>query len=148
MKANIEDVRAIKDELSQLLQANWDESGWYQDRMELDVDWETYFRLQEQGNLVIYTLREEQELVGYCIWISSPFLHSKGKFVGDLDTVYITPKARRFRVAYTFLKGVFEHFISTVDFMNVHMKVGNNCKRLMEGLGMELMEYKYTKAGG
>lgn len=83
----------ILPELTKLIVNLFDEvDGAY--GLELDPDWETYIEFQDDGELFLYTVRNDGELVGYAIYMLVPVLHHKGKVLAMPDSIYLLHEHR------------------------------------------------------
>jgi hypothetical protein len=60
----------------------------------IEPDTEAYQKLENQGALVLVTLREEKELKGYVIGFLYNALHHKNILCGVGDSIYIEPDYR------------------------------------------------------
>jgi hypothetical protein len=90
-------------EVLPLAQRCWNEStlfkgetcAYHGDReFTIEPDVETYQRLQDQGLLVLVTLRDETELKGYVIGFLYSSLHHRKIPCGFGDSIYIEPDYR------------------------------------------------------
>src|SRR5215475_4410312 len=91
-------------EVIPLAQKCWQEStafkgetcAYYGERdFDVEPDVETYQQLQDQGKLVLVTLRDKGELKGYVIGFTYRSLHHKKIPCGFGDSMYIEPEFRK-----------------------------------------------------
>ena len=79
-------------EVEPLAQLEWLESGHPTE--ELDIDWDTYNTLEEQGLLKFFTAREEGKLVGYAVVLSFSPLTMRGRRYSIVDAIYVDKSYR------------------------------------------------------
>lgn len=89
----IETVAAVREEIQPLLEANWRETGHYDD-IALDVDWAGYAAIETAGGLRVYTARTHEILVGYGIFFVRHHLHFQGSLQAVQDVIYVHPDYR------------------------------------------------------
>lgn len=101
-------IEILDDELSveidALLKLQWQEIG---KGFDLNIDWVTYFDMQLTGMLVIFTLRKEGKLIGYCSFVIANHIHHSGVLLASQDSIYILPIYRR--------NGTFIEFIDFIE---------------------------------
>ena len=87
----------VEDEVTPLAVLEWEESGHPTET--LNIDWEAYFRLEDQGHLKFFTARDGDLLVGYfVVLITAPFT-SKHSAIGYYEAVYVHKDYRKSTVA-------------------------------------------------
>lgn len=89
-----ERITTIKDDISFLIQNNYDEVEIDTDKLKLMLDWESYEKLESVEMLHIYTARLDGKMVGYLVMITTPSLHCFGETMASSDVVYVDPKHR------------------------------------------------------
>lgn len=82
------------DEITPLIEMVWEEVDQRADVMPLDLDRDAYYELYQAGMLRYYTARTEGVLVGFIVVMVQKNLHSKGRFSGVTDVMYIKPEYR------------------------------------------------------
>lgn len=85
---------AFREEASELLKEHWRELATYQD-IPLEIDESQYRFLEQQGHLMIVTMRVADRLCGYAVFIIAPNPHYAGSLQAKEDIVYIAPAVRR-----------------------------------------------------
>ena len=86
-----------EDEVTPLAILEWEESGHPTEA--LNIAWEDYFRLEEQGYLKFFTARDDGALVGYfVVLITAPFT-TKHSPIGYYEAVYVHKDYRKSTVA-------------------------------------------------
>lgn len=82
----------VVDELLPLFFLHRDEIDLY--GRQLNIDFESYAALEEQGLLRIYTMRNQTKLVGYCVFYLYNHMHHKEMLVAKQDVLFVD---RQFR---------------------------------------------------
>lgn len=81
-------------EVDGLLQEHYRELAKNQDRVKLAPDWERYAALEAAGSFLVYTARDDGELVGYAAFFSSPHPHYTGLRLVSNDVLFLTQTHR------------------------------------------------------
>lgn len=141
-----EDVRTLWPELTPLLQKHWREIAHYQD-IPLNVDFETYERLEGDGSLRVFTARsKEWELIGYAIYFLRHNLHYLGSFQALQDVLFLLPEHRKTRIGSQLIDWADERLRDDgVQVVIHHVKAAHNFGPLLERKGYELQDLIYTK---
>lgn len=140
----IEDVFEILDEFLPLTREAWEEVDQAKGVMEFNPDIEQYRKLNDNGYLRLYTMREKGRLVGYALYLIQPVLHCKGYFGASSDVMYIKEQYRGSGVKFLSLiqddlKG------EGVKWFSFTVKTWLDTGRLAEALGCKLFESVYQK---
>lgn len=139
-------LSTVKDEVAPLLEADWEEIEHNKELLPLDPDWETYESLEAQGLMQIYTVRDEERLVGYFTVMLFPSLHSKGRILAANDVIYLDAKYRRGLVGYRMFKFVEKCLKEDGhDTFYVTATEENPIDPLMKRLGYKKIETKFEK---
>lgn len=135
----------LRDEITPLLEQHYEEIAQYKD-IPLNIGWADYWALQERNELVIVTVRDEEVLVGYCVFFLAYHSHYKGHRYAWQDVIYLDPAKRGGTTAIRLLREA-EKVLKYEDVAVImqHMKVKHDFGRLMEFAGYELSEKIYTK---
>jgi GNAT superfamily N-acetyltransferase len=83
-----------------LIEKDWDEIAHNKELRKLDPDWAIYDFLEKQGQLYIFTCRDNLKLVGYFLVIITPNLHSKGDTLAVTDVIYLDKDYRSGLLGY------------------------------------------------
>ena len=133
-------------EIEPLTHKHWEEVAWYKDSMELNPLYDLYLQYSELGVLHYYTVRLEEELVGYAIYTLTPSLHYDPHLQANNDIMFVLPEHRKPRVALRLLE------LATKDLkecgasvITLKLKSDHEFHSLMKHVGYDLMEYNYTK---
>ncbi|WP_017758043.1 GNAT family N-acetyltransferase [Pseudacidovorax intermedius] len=90
----VEDWFAVRDEMSHLWPAHWEEVAVNRDTIPLELDMESYDRYAMCGALHIVVARAGGEVVGYHASIVRPHLHYRSSLSAFTDVYYIAPAHR------------------------------------------------------
>lgn len=136
----------VKDEAEPLLQQHWEEIAVNKDKIKLNVDWESYKKLEESGDIGLYTARYKGDLVGYFAVISQYHLHYKDHIYAVSDVVFVHQDHRKTKLGYRLFKHAEEDLKKRgVSVLVVNTKVHKPFDDLMEGMDFELIERTYSK---
>jgi hypothetical protein len=92
-------------ELLPLAQKSWKEStqaktetcAFYGERdFDIEPDAEQYQSVQDAGALILFTLRDQNELVGYLVGVQYRSWHHKTVMCANVDCVYVEPNYRTY----------------------------------------------------
>lgn len=94
--AQVENYRQAIAELAVLYPDHWEELALDKDHPEAALDplWEVYAQRDAEGQLLLVTLREIGELVGYFIGFIGPGLHYRKCLTCQGDIFRVLPKVR------------------------------------------------------
>jgi len=137
-----ERVSEIVDELKPLLLDNNEETGYFD--YELDPDWARYEEAEKAGNLVLFTLREGDELIGYAAYLVSTSLHYRECLQALNDTLFIRKESRGYGMP--FIKWCMDELRGAgVETVWQHVKVKQDWGKVLERLGYDLVEKVYGR---
>lgn len=146
MRFQEESYTNIKDDIKDLLKSHWEEVELYQDDIEMNPDWDQYFKLSCLGVLRIYTARDEDRLVGYCILLVNNSLHYKDRLLASCDLLYVKPEARKGLVGYNLIKYAEEKLKQIgVSVVQINTKTYAPFDKLLERMDFSLIERSYSK---
>ena len=94
-----EAVNDVLDELIPLLIKHYEETGWEQDKLPLDIDFKRYLQLEDAECYVIYTVRDEDVLIGYSGYFYHTNLHHKAIVFAINDMVFVRQEHRQTPIA-------------------------------------------------
>jgi len=127
-----------------LFNLHWEEIARNKEEIKLNPDFESYIQLDELGRLLVTTVRDGDELVGYIINFIAPHLHYKDWLMSDNDILFIHPQYRK--------KGVFSSLLKfTIDCLkergvgviHIHMKTKHDFGPLLEKFGFIEIERNF-----
>lgn len=106
LTTDIESFQAGLQELKGLLGAHYSELAMDQEKVPLSPRFKDYFILEQAGELLYVTLRDEGKLVGYFIGFIRPGLHYSTCLQCTLDIFWTRPEYRTGRSGITLFKAV------------------------------------------
>jgi len=109
-------------------------------------DYEAYGRLHVAGMLRCITVREDNELIGYAIFIVHPHLHYRSCITAFEDIYFLKKEHRKGRVGirlFQFTEDVLKK--EGVHRIIMHTKIHMDNTRLFEYLGYKLTDKLFTK---
>lgn len=92
--AQIESYSKCIDELKPLYHAHWEELALHKDKVTLEPRYDIYETLNSDGSLLLATLRDDGELVGYFMGIVNYELHYASCKAMVVDIFRLLPCAR------------------------------------------------------
>jgi len=137
---------SVKDEALVLIEDHFSEVYPAREVYDLEMDWDTYRKLEDLGMLKIFTARDGNTLVGYLWVIVSPNIHSKGNYTACDDGLFVANSYRGRSVAVKLIKFV-ETCLREDGFKTFHL-VGTAEKpidSLVERMGYNKIETKFQK---
>lgn len=141
-----ESLTSVKEDLKPLLQKHWEMVALNQGKIKLNPDWKEYARLDAAGILRIFTAREDDKLVGYCVLLVSQSIHYKDHKFASNDVVFVLPEYRSGATGYKLIKYAEDHCkTDDVSLMMINTKVHIPFDSLMIGMGFDLIERIYSK---
>lgn len=112
----------------------------------LTPDYDAYKRLADAGMLRCITVRANEEMIGYAIFIVQPHLHYMTCKTAFEDIYYIRPDFRKGRVGIRLFKYA-EDVLQRIGVNRIimHTKIHMDNSRLFEYLGYKLTDKLFTK---
>lgn len=142
----MERIADVKEEIEPLLEKHWEEIAVNQDKIKLNVDWDSYFRLEESGDIGLYTARYKGDLVGYFAVISQYHIHYQDHIYAVSDVVFVHPDHRKTKLGYRLFKFAEDDLKERgVSVLVVNTKVHKPFDPLMESMEFDLIERTYSK---
>lgn len=142
----VETIKDCLEEMKPLLLLHYKEVAMYQDKIELDPDYDKYLSYEDLGMIHLVTVREDGELVGYHLSTLINNLHYKQDKYAVNDILYIKESLRNSKVGLEMFKYAEETLKEEgVSVMTVHMKTALPFDSLCEGLDYDYAERIYTK---
>lgn len=144
----VEKLDEVRQDAEPLLLKHWEEIALNKDTIELDPDWDSYYSLEKEGYVRIYTAREvgENTLVGYFVVIQSPSLHYKNDIFCVNDIIYVSKEVRGERVGANLIKFAEDDLKSFgVSVLTINTKTHAPFDGLLEKLGYTHIENIFSK---
>lgn len=139
------DPFAFVEEMKTLFPLHYDELCVTKD-FPLTPDYDAYKRLADAGMLRCVTVRADEEMIGYAIFIVQPHLHYMTCKTAFEDIYYIRPDFRKGRVGIRLFKYA-EEVLQRIGVNRIimHTKIHMDNSKLFEYLGYKLTDKIYTK---
>mgnify|MGYP003152584943 CR=1 FL=1 len=139
-------LASVQEDIKPLLIKHWELVALNQGKIKLNPNWEEYARLDAAGTLRVFTARESNELVGYCVMIVGRSIHYKDHIFANNDVTFVLPDHRAGATGYSLLKYA-ENYCQANDIsvMNINTKVHIPFDSLLLGMGFTLIERLYSK---
>ena len=146
---HVEQLKDCASEAMPLIEAHWQEIALHQDTIQLNPNWQQYFRLEEEGKLHGYTAREDDKLVGYFVMIVVPHQHYSDHSFAHNDVIYVDPEYRKGFTAWRLIKFATEQLeLAGVSVMMINIKRHKPFDKLLQRLGFTETESIYSKRLG
>lgn len=143
---NIEKLDSCLEEMKPFLIKHYKEVALYQEHIELNPDYDSYFRIEESGDLLTVIAREEGRLVGYFLSFIVRHPHYKDHLYASNDVIYVDSECRDNGIGYRMIsfaeKCLKERGVSV---MVINMKTAKPFEELCQALKMDKAEYTYMK---
>jgi hypothetical protein len=143
-----EPLYAVSSEVDDLLRAHYLELAKNQDRVALNPDWDHYKALELVGGLLLYTVRKDEELIGYACFFRSPHPHYKDLMLVSNDVLYLDAAHRVGRTGVRFIRYCEEQIrCAQADNCCIawHAKPGTALEGMLGRMGYQLQDVIYTK---
>ena len=88
-------INDVKPEIVNLINLHWEEIALNKDVIKLNPDWKSYYNLEDNNKLKIFTARYDNVLIGYFIVIIHVNLHYKDHLFASNDILYLHPDYRK-----------------------------------------------------
>ena len=139
------DPFAFVEELKELFPLHYEELCVTKD-FPLVPDYDAYKRLADAGMLRCITVRADEELIGYIIFIVQPHLHYMTCKTAFEDIYYVRPDFRKGRVGIRLFKYA-EEVLKAIGVNRVimHTKIHMDNSKLFEYLGYKWTDKLFTK---
>ena len=62
---------------------------WYDIEDEIDLDWEAYYAAEDAGIFYLFTVRDADQLIGYCSFFISSDPHYKTRLSAQQDSLFV-----------------------------------------------------------
>lgn len=89
----VESYRTSRDD--ELIEMHYQEIAPDKDHIPLDPDWALYDALENSGNLVCFTARDDGKMIGYSVFILRYHLHYRTTKFAANDVIYVHPDYRK-----------------------------------------------------
>lgn len=140
-------INNVKPEIVNLINLHWEEIALNKDVIKLNPDWNTYYDLEDNNKLKIFTARFDDALIGYFIVIISVHLHYKDHLFATNDILYMHPDHRKGFAGIKLIKYA-ERCIKEdgISVMTINVKEHKSFGVILERLDYTPVETVYSKA--
>ena len=139
-------IAARSANVGELLNAHWDEVAHYKDKIPLAPLWAHLEKMELDGDLLLLTVREEEELIGYGMFIKRRHLHYQSLLIGENDLIFLDPAKRKTGMGLKLIEES-EKCLKAAGCNKItfHMKPEHSFAPLLERRGYRLEELLYGK---
>lgn len=142
----VEDWFSVKNKMEWLFPLHWQEVATYQNKINLDLDYETYDQLASDGELLIITARDGLKIVGYHWLILKTHLHYKQSLTAFTDVFFLHPDYRKGFNGVNLFKFVEEALKNKgVQRFIISSKTTHDKSKIFERLSFDRVEVVYSK---
>ena len=140
-------INDVKPEIVNLINLHWEEIALNKDVIKLNPDWKSYYNLEDNNKLKIFTARYDNVLIGYFIVIISVHLHYKDHLFATNDILYMHPDYRKGFAGIKLIKYA-ERCIKEdgISVMTINVKEHKSFGVILERLDYTPVETVYSKA--
>lgn len=144
--AHVESLTERLPDLMPLLPLHYRELALNQDKVPLDPQYDLYLERDRLGQVILVTLREAGQMIGYFIGFVAPGLHYRTCLTCTMDIFYVHPDKRGGRGGLILFKAVEDELKRRgVQRWFVGSKCHMDASWLFERIGFERVEVYYSK---
>ena len=146
IKYQQEFLSQVEDDSKYLLELHWNEVALNKEHIKLNPDWESYYELEQVGNLRIFTARNKGTFVGYFVVIVNSNLHYKDHLFAANDIIYLHKDYRKGFTGIKLIKFAEECLREDgVSVLAINTKVHQPFDVVLERLDFNMVERVYSK---
>ena len=128
-----------------LLYEHYREIAHYHD-IPLDPDWELYAAMDQADKPRLFTVRDDDRLIGYGVFFVNINRHYKSSLQALQDVFFLLPEYRGARIGAQFIKYCDEQCKSEdIQVIYHHIKAAHDFGPLLINSGYELVDLIYAK---
>lgn len=143
--SHVESFAEMLPQLKELFPLHYDELALNKDKVPLDPQYEVYLARERAGELLLMTLREKGQIVGYFIGFIAPGLHYQTCLTLTMDIFFVHPDVRGRWGGVRLFKAVEDEARRRgVQRMFVGSKLHKDASRLFEALKYKEVEKYYS----
>ena len=137
-------------EMQEMIHAHFNETGYDNDSLKLDPDYDLYFKIEDANCLVCTAARNSDGLlIGYSIELIQPSLHHKGYVNAINDVLYVHPNYRGTHVPEEIIAFVGEYLKEMGVYLHqLTMTKHKNFGKLAAKCGYDPFETNWIKTLG
>ena len=87
-----------------LIEEHWEEIVLNKEQRPLSVHWDWFYKAEKDGDTRTFVVRDNEEVVGYAVFIVHPHLHSSGLIIAQNDAVFMKKDKRVMSMGKAFLQ--------------------------------------------
>lgn len=127
----------IVHQVDTLLKMHYEEVALNRHIIKLDPMWHEYAALEKMGRLVVYTARDDGELVGYSAFFINRHMHYAGTTVAINDVLFLHPDQRKSTCGYRLIKFCDDMLKERGDINKIawHVKLAKDWTNILHKLG-------------
>lgn len=124
-------------EVDALLKMHYEEVAMHRDTIKLNPMWDDYSALERMGRFVIYTVRENDRLVGYSAFFINKHMHYADTVCAVNDVIFLHPDHRKSTAGYRLIKFSHEQLKMRGDVNKAiwHVKHSKDWSAILHKLG-------------
>lgn len=141
-----ESFENIYEDALPILYEQWQELANHKEDRPLDIDYDSYKRLNEEGVIRIFAVRDEGLLVGYASFAISNNLHYQSWKYADCDVYYIDTKYRGNGIGLQMVEEIQSWLKELgVKSLVMHDKLNHSHEKFFLAMGFNPIEKRYEK---
>lgn len=119
------------------LEEHFKEVGAFNKSLPLDPDYELYELGAKGGNYILFTIRDEDTLLGYSTWWIGPHSYHSGHDVAVSDLIWLHPEYRGGEVITSFIQWCEEELYAShgADMICINVHLERDFSGILEQLG-------------
>lgn len=136
----------ILEETEPMFIKHWEELANNKEERPLDIDYIGYVKLNAEGYLRMFTVRDNSKLIGYSTWMIANNLHYQTWKHAVCDVYYLEPAYRKTGVAnemFSDIEGRLKNI--GVNLVSIQDKVNHSHSKFFSNMGFKLTEQNYEK---
>jgi len=127
-----------------LIKEHWDEV--VSDSRQLDPIWEVFYEYEKNGNLICFTAKENENLIGYAVFLFVHDLHSRTSRTAYNDAIFLRKEYRKNGTGKMFI----EYCDTELGNMNIqlilwHVKPTVDFSGLLKSIGYKHFNTLYAR---
>jgi GNAT superfamily N-acetyltransferase len=145
LSAQVETIAGALDEMKPLIAAHFAALALDPAKAPLDPQYDLYLELERRGEMVMATLRDEGELVGYVLGFIAPGLHYRRTLTFVLDALWVREDRRNRAGGLKLMRRLLKELKRRgVERAFLGSKRHDDCGRLFEAFGARPVETHYS----
>ena len=129
----------------EMYKRQYEELGRFGSDIKVEPNWAAYKALQETQQLIAYTAKENDIVVGYAVFILQMHLHYNKLFALN-DLFYLLPEYREGLTGFKFMKFIEQELVyNGVNIVVWSVKPQKDYSKLLIRMGYGLLEMNYFR---